>query len=116
MEKRFWFAIGGVNGLVAVIMGAVAAHFIADAHAAELADKASLYQLIHAVALTAIADRAGKCFAAARWLFLAGILFFCGALYFKALACLPVAGLAPIGGIALMAAWVSVALAACKKA
>ena len=96
-------------------MGAVAAHAIADAHAAAMAEKASLYQLIHAVLLLWLADRQGKIFGLARWVFMAGIILFCGSLYLKAISGWAEAtALAPLGGISLMAGWLLIVLASSK--
>jgi uncharacterized membrane protein YgdD (TMEM256/DUF423 family) len=93
-------------------MGAIGAHAIADAQMAALAEKASIYQLIHAVLLLWLADRQGKGFRLARWIVLAGIILFCGSLYLKALTGWSEATrLAPLGGISFMAGWVLIALA-----
>ena len=106
-----WQRIAGLNGFIAIAMGAVAAHAIADAHLSELAERASIYQLIHSVVLLWLADRHGKSIALARWVFLTGIILFCGSLYLKGMTGWPSATvLAPTGGISFMTGWLLVAL------
>ena len=114
--KNPWLATASLNGFLAVIMGAVAAHAIPDPQLAALAAHASLYQLIHAVLLAAIATRPGKLATASRILFLAGILLFCGSLSIKALTgYAPITHLAPTGGASLMIGWLLLLLSALKQ-
>jgi|AGTN01.1.fsa_nt_gi Uncharacterized small membrane protein len=115
---RVWILLAGLNGMVAVGMGAYAAHgFTADPYAQALAERASQYQLLHALALLA-ADRLaadGRRVAhGAALLFLAGLVLFCGSLYLKALTGGPLAVplVTPAGGIAFMAGWLALALSA----
>ena len=115
---RVWVLLAGLNGMVAVGMGAYAAHGLAgDA----LAERASHYQLVHALALLA-ADRliAGghRVAHGAAALFVLGIMLFCGSLYYKAISGgpLPVPMLPPAGGIAFMAGWLVLAVAGLRRA
>lgn len=109
-DKQFWQRIAGFNGFVGVVMGAVSAHAIADLQLAQLAEKASLYQLIHALIILHLADRQSKSSVYIRWLFLIAILLFCGSLYLKALSGGVVStALAPAGGISFMAGWLLLA-------
>lgn len=115
---RPWVLLAGVNGMVAVGLGAYGAHGLAgDSYAQGLAEQASRYQLIHCLALLA-ADRLsveGRRLAhGAALLFLAGIVLFSGSLYLKAMAgvVLPVSMVTPAGGIAFMAGWLVLALSA----
>jgi uncharacterized membrane protein YgdD (TMEM256/DUF423 family) len=109
-DQTFWRGIAGFNGFLAVAMGAVAAHAIADPQLAALAEKASLYQLIHTLVILYLAERPGKVAYFARWLFLAAIFLFCGSLYLKALSGGAVStALAPAGGISFMAGWLLLA-------
>jgi uncharacterized membrane protein YgdD (TMEM256/DUF423 family) len=108
---RAWVMLAGLNGLIAVGMGAYAAHGLAgDAGLQAFAERASLYQLVHALALLA-ADRLaaeGRRLAhGACALFLAGMVLFCGSLYVRALtgAPLPIPMVTPTGGMAFMAGW-----------
>ncbi|MGE5505302.1 MAG: DUF423 domain-containing protein [Actinomycetota bacterium] len=103
-----------MNGLMAVAMGAYAAHGLAG-HEAALAERASSYQLLHAVALLGI-DRlrasAIRLSGMAGVALTAGIVLFCGSLYVKAMAGPVLPGLlTPAGGISLMAGWLLVAAA-----
>lgn len=115
---RPWILLAGLNGMIAVGMGAYAAHgFAADPYAQSLAERASQFQLLHALALLA-ADRLaadGRRVAhGAAGLFLAGLVLFCGSLYLKAVTGGPLAVplVTPAGGISLMAGWLLLGLSA----
>ena len=118
---RPWVALAGLNGLIAVGLGAYAAHGLAsDPVLQGWAERASHYQLIHALALLA-ADRLaadGRRLAhGAAALFAAGILLFSGSLYLRALtgSALPVPMVTPAGGIAFMAGWLVLTLAGARR-
>ena len=115
-KTNFWIGVAGLNGFMAVAMGAVAAHAIADAAAASMANKASLYQLIHAVVLVAMASRSDKALCVASWVFLLGISLFCGSLYLRALMGWDaVTTVAPAGGVSLMIGWLLLSVAALRN-
>lgn len=114
---RPWLVLAGLNGLMAVGFGAYAAHGLAaDPALQALVERASHYQLIHALALLA-ADRLaadGRRLAhGAAALFTAGMLLFSGSLYLRGLtaAPLPVPMVTPAGGLSFMAGWLVLALA-----
>lgn len=114
---RAWVVVAGLNGLLAVGMGAYAAHGLAgDAYLQGLGERASQYQLLHALALLA-ADRLaadGRRLAhGAAALFLAGIVLFAGSLYWRALsgAPLPLPMVTPTGGVSFMLGWLVLAVA-----
>jgi len=109
--EKTWQAVAGLNGFMAIAMGAAAAHAIADAHLAALAEKASYYQLIHAVLLLWLARQSGKIFGLVRMAMLTGIVFFCGTLYCKALTGMATTALAPLGGISFMVGWLLIVAA-----
>ena len=121
---RPWIVLAGLSGVVAVGMAAYAAHGLAaDAAAQALVERASLYQLFHALALLA-ADRIAADSRRAAWpaqlaavLFVVGMLLFCGSLYLKALTGqpLPLPMVTPAGGMTLMAAWLALALAGVRR-
>jgi uncharacterized membrane protein YgdD (TMEM256/DUF423 family) len=114
---RQWGIVAGLSGFIAIVMGALGAHAVADAHLAALVETASLYQLIHALALLWLSGQPGKFLRAARWLFLIGTLLFCGTLYLKVLAGWDGAvRLAPFGGMSFMAGWLAIALDYCRPA
>jgi uncharacterized membrane protein YgdD (TMEM256/DUF423 family) len=121
-QQRFSFAtliaLGfcGIIGAASVTLGALAAHALSGP-AAHSAETASHYALFHAAALMATAlaaDRFGgiarKLMGAAQMLFAAGIVLFSGGLAAAAWG-IPT-GTAPWGGMALIAAWMMLALAA----
>lgn len=114
---RPWILLAGLSGVMAVGLGAYGAHGLAgDSYLQALAERASQYQLLHALALLA-ADRLaaeGRRLAhGAALLFLAGTVLFCGSLYVKAVGgmALPVPMVTPAGGIAFMMGWLVLALA-----
>jgi uncharacterized membrane protein YgdD (TMEM256/DUF423 family) len=114
---RQWGIVAGLSGFIAIVMGALGAHAVADAHLAALVETASLYQLIHALALLWLSGQQGKYLPVARWLFLIATMLFCGTLYLKALAGWDGAvRLAPFGGVGFMAGWLVIALAYCRPA
>jgi uncharacterized membrane protein YgdD (TMEM256/DUF423 family) len=111
-----WQAIAGLNGFMAIAMGAVGAHAVANGHLAGLVEHASFYQLIHAVLLVSLAASQGRCMRLARGFILLGIILFCGSLYCKGLNLWPDATrAAPMGGVCLMLGWLCIAADAYKK-
>ncbi len=112
-----WLIAAGLNGLMAVAMGAFAAHGLRaslDPAALDWIDTASRYQLLHGVALFGVALLLGQAGSTRRrrlihgigWLFLAGIVLFAGSLYLLALTgSRAVAWITPLGGLALMGGW-----------
>ena len=106
LPNAIWTLIAGLSGFIAVAMGAVGAHLVTDAAHGALIEKASLYQLIHTLALMWLMPTSGGIAAAARLAFLAGILLFCGSLYLKGMGLFAAASLAPMGGMLLMAGWI----------
>lgn len=115
---RGWIVVAGLSGATAVVMGAWAAHGLANTLPADkvaLVQLASQYQLWHTLALLAVALW-GAHYPARGWtrtaaLFVAGMLLFCGSLYWLALAPMPGIGwLTPCGGLALIGGWLSLAV------
>ena len=99
---------------MAVAAGAIGAHAVAEPALAVLAERASLYQLIHAAVLLAIAPLPGRAITLAKVALLAGSILFCGSLYGKALLGWP-ATLAPAGGMALLLGWLLLALSGMRR-
>jgi uncharacterized membrane protein YgdD (TMEM256/DUF423 family) len=117
---RPWVLIAAVNGAMAVGFGAYAAHGLAaDPHAAQLAERASTYQLIHALALLAadrLAAEGRRPAHLAAGLFTAGLALFCLSLYAKALmGAIAWPLMTPAGGIAFLAGWLALGVAALAK-
>ncbi len=108
---RAWRVLASLLGLTAVALGAIAAHALTDPVASAAVERASTYQLIHAVVLwlaTLCSGWAARC---ARWALLAGMLLFCGAIYAKYLLSVSQAvAVAPAGGTLLMIGWLLLAI------
>jgi uncharacterized membrane protein YgdD (TMEM256/DUF423 family) len=117
-----WLFIASVNGALAVLAGAFAAHALQhrlDQPFVSAFTTGAHYHLIHAVAmgLAALAARgAARMYAeVAALLFLVGILLFSGSLYMLALTGVRTfAYITPLGGIALVLGWAVLAWAALK--
>ena len=106
-----WTFIAGLFGLTAVALGAIASHALSDPHATLAVERAATYQLIHAVVLLYTTFLSGKLALIARSLLVLGIALFCGSIELKYLAAIPAASaFAPGGGVALMLAWLMLAV------
>jgi len=114
---RVFFSIGAVIGALGVAAGAFGAHALKARLTPEMLavfETGVRYQLIHALALMAVAWAgtrwASPAINVAGWLFVAGIFLFSGSLY--ALCLTGIRGLGaitPIGGVALIVAWLALA-------
>ena len=112
-----WLVAAAVNGLMAIVMGAFAAHglrSVLDADALGWIDTGSRYQMWHALALLVVASlfvrpqrgRQRRVLQAIAWAFLAGIVLFAGSLYLLALTHIrALAWITPVGGVVLIAGW-----------
>lgn len=119
---RVWILFAAINGLVGVACGAFAAHVLDGgdrAHAAELFRTASSYELIHALALLAVAWAASRddlpkvAVRVAGVAFTLGCLLFAGSLYLFGLSdLLWLVYLTPVGGTAFLIGWIALGLAA----
>jgi len=111
----------GLLGAVGVALGAFGAHGLSAYFAANPGTEDTFctglqYHLVHAVALIGAAWAAAhvpsRWTRLAGWLFIAGIVLFSGSLYLLSLFGLRFMGaVAPLGGAALIAGWLSLALA-----
>ena len=111
-----WSVIAALLGLTAVALGAVAAHAVADTQAAQALERASLYQLIHALVLLYAVGLPGKAALLARLLLLTGIVLFCGSIELKYLFSVAQAvSVAPTGGVALMLGWLMLGVSALTR-
>jgi uncharacterized membrane protein YgdD (TMEM256/DUF423 family) len=111
-----WGVIAALLGLTAVALGAVAAHAVAEPQAAQALERASLYQLIHALVLLYAAGFSGKAALLARIFLLVGIVLFCGSIELKYLFSVAQAVVvAPTGGVALMLGWFMLGLSALTR-
>ena len=117
--SRIFLAISGVAGAFSVAVDAAATHLLAgDTYRLGLAETASRYGLIHAVALLALVfliERGGYWLRVAGWCFVVGLALFCGSLDLLA-AGAPhlVARAAPWGGTAFILGWLAVLVAALR--
>ena len=120
--ERVFFSLGAVSALVAVALGAFAAHGLKARLAPDLLavfETGVRYQMYHALALLAAAWAVGKwpgnAASAGGWLFVAGTLLFSGSLYALSLGGPRWLGpVTPLGGLAFLAGWACLAWAALK--
>lgn len=108
--NRTWLGVAALNGALAVIAGAFAAHGL-QAHvsrdALSVFETGARYHMYHALAMALAGLMAARAAAA---LFLAGIVLFSGSLYVLALTGSHVAALiTPIGGLCFIAGWLLLA-------
>jgi uncharacterized membrane protein YgdD (TMEM256/DUF423 family) len=107
------FVIGAMLGALGVAAGAFGAHALKGRLTPEMLavfETGVRYQLIHALALLAVAWAgrrwASPAIAVAGWLFVAGIFLFSGSLYVLTLTGVHAFGVVtPVGGVALIAGW-----------
>lgn len=116
-----WTTIGSVLLALAVLIGAFGAHALRDrldAYASGIYERAVFYHFIHALGILAIGiaiDTHAASVSPARVsaaLLLVGIVVFSGSLYALALSGIRKLGaITPLGGIALVAGWITFAIA-----
>lgn len=114
---RNLIVFGALNGALAVVLGAFAAHG-AGPQVKTLLTTGAHYQLAHAVFALACAlwRDGGRLARIAGWLGASGGLVFGLALSFIALLSLPAMGaVAPVGGLLMIAGWLCLAFAAFQK-
>lgn len=115
--------LGAALAFFGVAAGAFGAHALRESLSPDrlqIFETAARYQLIHAVALVAVAlawERApSRALAAAGWLFAAGIAIFSGSLYALALSGVRAWGaVTPLGGLCFLAAWAALAAAFLRR-
>jgi uncharacterized membrane protein YgdD (TMEM256/DUF423 family) len=132
MNASFWLRTGAIWGFLAVVMGTFGAHGLQERFeslgtlAGGLSKErlqANFQTAVHyhmycalailAVGLMAQSGRGGAALGAAGWLFLAGSTVFSGSLYILCITGEKKLGMiTPIGGVAMLAAWIALAIAA----
>lgn len=123
---RLSLLLAALFGATGVLFGAFGAHGL-KRRLAERPDgeqrlawwsTAAQYHLIHAVAIGISAVRPDPMHggsAAAKWLFIAGIVLFSGSLYTMALTGIRKLGaVTPLGGLAMVAGWIAIGFNAFK--
>jgi uncharacterized membrane protein YgdD (TMEM256/DUF423 family) len=119
---RLFFALGCLSGFLAVALGAFGAHALKgrlDADMLATFEVGVRYQMVHALALLAVAWACtrwpGALVNASGWLFVAGSVIFSGSLYALSLTGLRWLGaITPLGGLGLLAGWLCLAWAVAK--
>lgn len=128
VDGRVWIALAGINGFLAVALGAVGEHLLTDElgpAAMQLFSKGVDYQLSHALALLGTAalsyyarGRQAFYITSAGWAFTFGILLFSGSLYWLAVngpgSLGAFAFITPAGAVALLAGWALLSVASMR--
>lgn len=120
---RIFFALGTLSALLAVAAGAFGAHALRarlEPMALEAWKTGAHYQLVHALALLAVAYAASRFpsgpWQAAGWCFVAGTALFSGSLYgLSALGLKFLGPITPLGGLLFMVGWALLAASALKS-
>jgi uncharacterized membrane protein YgdD (TMEM256/DUF423 family) len=124
MNKPYWIKIVAINGLLAVLLGAFAAHVLETSLSPErlsVFHTAVKYHMFHTLALlglTCLDNQAGspryRIYAAI--FFLLGIGLFSGSLYLLvATGITKLALMTPMGGLAFLVGWVLLLISAREK-
>jgi len=122
-RSSVWGFLGAAFAFAGVAAGAFGAHALRNllpADRLQLFETGARYQLIHAIALLALAvalERgASRGLVAAGWLFVAGQILFAGSLYALAWSGQRLWGaVTPLGGLCFLAGWVLVAAAFARR-
>lgn len=121
--QRIFFSLGAGFALLAVAIGAFAAHALKTKLSTEMLaifEIGARYQMYHALGLIAVAwafsQWNSQLVLAAGWLFVAGIAIFSGSLYALSLTGVRQLGaITPIGGLAFIIGWFLLVLAALRS-
>ncbi|GAC1369311.1 MAG: DUF423 domain-containing protein [Polyangiales bacterium] len=117
---RIFFVLGALTGFLTVAAGAFGAHALQsrlDARSMDVFQTAVRYQMLHAVALLAVALATtrwpGTALRVSGWAFVVGLVIFCGSLYALAFGAPRWFGaITPLGGVAFLVGWGALAAAA----
>ena len=117
---RVFFGLGALSALVAVGLGAFAAHGLRGRLEPDMLnafETGARYQMYHALGLFAVAWAAARwpspTVSLAGWCMVAGVVVFSGSLYVLSLTGLRWLGaITPLGGLAFIVGWLALALAA----
>lgn len=120
---RVFVAIGGINAILAVALGAFGAHGLEGSLSSdmmEIFETGVKYHFYHALGLIAVGLVAthlpdSSLLTISGWLMLAGIVLFSGSLYALSTTGIGWLGaVTPIGGVCFIAAWVLLVIAVLK--
>lgn len=120
---RFWIVLAAVFGGGSVAMGAFAAHGLEGSLPGgriDWMDTASLYAMVHALALLGVAwlseRRGGFAIHLAGAGFTVGVILFSGGLYVAALTDLrQIMPVVPLGGLAFLAGWAALLVVGLRR-
>lgn len=119
---RYWGATAALMALIGVVTDSLLAHGPVPGAARGIAETAADYQLLHGLALLAVALAAGlqkgedeRGLSGAGWGFAFGIALFSGSLYLRSAGLGAVSGLAPLGGMLLIIGWIALAIALWRR-
>lgn len=120
---KLFVAIGGINAILAVAIGAFGAHGLEGSLSSDMMavfETAVKYHFYHALGLIAVGLVAthlpdSTLLTISGWLMLAGIVLFSGSLYALSTTGIHWLGaITPIGGLSFIAAWVLLVIAVLK--
>lgn len=120
---KIFTALGSINALIAVMLGAFGAHALKSRLSAEMLEifqTGVQYHFYHALGLLAVGIIAyhlpdSGLLKWSGWLMLAGIIIFSGSLYVLSTSGITWLGaITPIGGTAFIAAWILLTIAVLK--
>lgn len=119
---RLWMALAGLNGFLAVALGAFGAHNLVDMLSpSEMSnwESASQFHAYHALALFGVGWLAFRSAPLANWagmFFVIGIVLFSGSLYLSSFTeSQMIAMAAPFGGAGFMLGWIMVMVGALRE-
>ncbi|MEQ8440317.1 MAG: DUF423 domain-containing protein [Alphaproteobacteria bacterium] len=117
MRFQIGLIMGGLFGAAGVGVGAYAAHgagAVMDPRDVALLETASMFAILHAVALVALVgiakDRKSRVLTIASALFIGGLVLFSGGITISAFAPDLSAPTAPVGGVCFILGWLAVAV------
>ncbi|HEX7874573.1 MAG TPA: DUF423 domain-containing protein [Sphingobium sp.] len=97
------FVLGALSAALAIAAGAFGAHGVTDPKAVDYLRTGGMYQLVHAVAVVALAGQ----MRGPSWLLLGGAAIFAGTLYIMAMGGPKWLGaVTPIGGTLMIVGWI----------